>query len=1008
MPTADQARPLVALPDLLSQLPRPTPRATYRLQFHADFPLSAAAPIVAYLHELGVSELYASPLLTARPGSQHGYDITDHSSISPDLGGEATLIELSDALRAQGLGLVLDVVPNHMGIGDPRNSWWTDVLENGSGSVYAAYFDIDWDPLPAALRGKVLLPVLGDQYGDVLERGELRLSYADGAFSLSYWDKRFPIAPRTYSELLAYQLDDLLQSLGPQHEELVELQSVLTAISYLPSRSETAPERLLERNREKEVIKRRVRQLAERSPAVAAAIAAAITRYNGAVGEPASFDLLDELIGQQAYRLAFWRVAAEEINYRRFFDINDLAAIRVELPEVLQATHAVILRLLAEGRATGLRIDHPDGLWNPARYFRQLQTSYLEVWAATNLPGSEAAVPPEAADEVQTWIDATLAEAERSGRWPLYVLAEKILSGTESLPEDWAVAGTTGYDFVNEVNGIFVDARNRRALDKLYTDVAGPQPAFANLVNAKKKEIMLVSLASEVNTLSHLLDRITERNRHYRDFTLNGLTFALREVIAALPVYRTYISGPGSVAPWDERFVEQAVREAKRRNPRTAQAIFDFIRETLLLRNYAQFAPEARAEVLRCVMKFQQLSGPVMAKGVEDTTFYVYNRLVSLNEVGGHPEQFGASVEELHRHAAERARRWPLAMLAGSTHDTKRSEDVRARINVLSEMPAEWRQAVGRWSRLNAPKKTVLDGATMPSRNDEYLLYQTLVGAWPGEQSNEELRLFTERIVQYMEKATREAKVYTSWVNPNEAYDTAMRRFVTGMLDPRRSKRFLESLATFSRRVAYFGRFNSLAQTLVRLTAPGVPDLYQGTELWDLSLVDPDNRRPVDYALRSRLLAELRAQAAVDLPGLAEQLLERAEDGRIKLHVVQAALALRRARPELFAEGAYLPLAAQGARAEHVVAFARRRHANDELVSVVPRLCVGLAGGEERPPVGALWGDTVLALPHAAPGATYHDRLTGATHTVAEHAGGASLALHALLAPFPVALLERV
>ncbi len=1053
MPTADQARPLAALPDLLSRLPRPTPRATYRLQFHADFPLSAAAPIVAYLHELGVSELYASPLLTARPGSQHGYDITDHSAISPDLGGEATLIELGNALRAQGLGLVLDVVPNHMGIGDPRNSWWTDVLENGPGSVYAAYFDIDWDPLPAALRGKVLLPVLGDQYGDVLERGELRLSYADGAFSLSYWDKRFPIAPRTYSELLAYQLDDLLQSLGPQHEELVELQSVLTAISYLPSRSETAPERLLERNREKEVIKRRVRQLAERSPAVAAAIQAAITRYNGTVGEPASFDLLDDLIGQQAYRLAFWRVAAEEINYRRFFDINDLAAIRVELPEVLQATHAVILRLLAEGRATGLRIDHPDGLWNPARYFRQLQTSYLEAWATANLPSAEAAAPAERADEVQTWIDATLAEAERSGRWPLYVLAEKILSSTESLPEDWAVAGTTGYDFVNEVNCIFVDTRNRRALDKLYTDVAGPQPAFANLVHAKKKEIMLVSLASEVNTLSHLLDRITERNRHYRDFTLNGLTFALREVIAALPVYRTYISGPGSVAPWDERFVEQAVREAKRRNPRTAQAIFDFIRETLLLRNYAQFAPEARAEVLRCVMKFQQLSGPVMAKGVEDTTFYVYNRLVSLNEVGGHPEQFGASVDELHRHAAERARRWPLSMLAGSTHDTKRSEDVRARINVLSEMPAEWRQTVGRWSRLNAPKKTVLDGATMPSRNDEYLLYQTLVGAWQdwttddgrrtttewttddrrpttdgtqssnpaassstaaelrssvvGRPSSEQLRLFTERIVQYMEKATREAKVYTSWVNPNEAYDTAMRRFVTGMLDPRRSKRFLESLAAFSRRAAYFGRFNSLAQTLVRLTAPGVPDLYQGTELWDLSLVDPDNRRPVDYALRVRLLAELRAQAAADLPGLAAELLEHAEDGRIKLHVVQAALALRRARPELFAEGAYLPLAAQGERAEHVVAFARRRH-DDEALCVVPRLCFGLAGGEQRPPVGALWGDTVLALPHAAPGATYRDRLTGATHTVAEHNGGMGLALRELLARFPVALLERV
>lgn len=1016
MSTAEQTRQRAAIADLLSRLPQRTPRATYRLQFHAGFPLDAAVPLTAYLDDLGISDLYASPLLTARAGSPHGYDITDHSAISPDLGGEEAFRRLSEALRHHGLGLLLDVVPNHMGIGDLRNSWWTDVLENGPASIYAAYFDIDWSPVPPELQHKVLLPVLGDQYGNVLERGELRLRYADGAFFLDYWDHTFPVAPRSYSLLLAYRLEELIAELGPAHDDVVELQSILTAISYLPCRTETAPDKVLERNREKEVIKRRLHSLCERSPAVRAAIAATITHFNGIPGDPRSFDRLDELIANQSYRLAFWRVAAEEINYRRFFDINDLAAIRVELPEVLQATHQFILRLLAEGHASGLRIDHPDGLWNPAHYFRQLQTSYLAYRAATHLGIAESGpnglvLPEDLASEVQAWIEQRFA-ATGAGpvHWPLYVVAEKILSAGETLPEDWAIAGTTGYDFLNEVNGIFVDQASRRELDRLYADVVGPQPPFANLVNAKKKEIMLISLASEVNTLSHLLDRLTEANRRYRDFTLNSLTFAIREVLAALPVYRTYISGPGSVTPWDERFVEAAVREARRRNPRTAQAIFDFLRDTLLLRNLDSFAPEAQNEVVRFVMKFQQLSGPVMAKGVEDTAFYVYNRLVSLNEVGGHPEHFGTTVDALHHHASERSRRWPGSLLATSTHDTKRSEDVRARINVLSELPREWRRAVAAWSRLNAARKTNVDGEALPSRNDEYLLYQTLVGAWPFEEAGPtpaELSAFCERILQYMEKATREAKVHTSWINPNEQYDEAVRRFVAGILDPRRSARFLEQLGSFSRRVAYFGRFNSLSQTLIKLTAPGVPDLYQGCELWDLSLVDPDNRRPVDYGLRARLLGELRTRiAGGDLAGLATELLEHATDGRIKLYLTHRALGLRRERPALFAEGVYLPLGAAGERAEHVVAFARR-HGADEALTVAPRLALRLAGGEERPPVGALWGNTWLPLPHVDRGEHYRDRFTGANLVVGEHDGEPGLPLAELLAHFPVALLER-
>ncbi len=987
---------------------RHTPRATYRLQFNAAFTLEDAVGLVAYLDMLGVSDIYASPLFTARAGSLHGYDITDHSTINPEIGGEAALDRLHDALSARGMGLLLDVVPNHMGIGDLRNVWWTDVLENGPSSIYAPYFDIDWDPVPAQLHNKVLLPVLSDQYGNVLERGELRLHFEEGAFTLRYWQHIFPIAPRSYYHLLAHRLDDLIAEHGQDHPDVLELQSILTAISYLPPLSETARERVLERNREKEIIKRRLKELTERSPSVAAAIAATVERYNGVVGDPASFDLLDELIARQPYRLAFWRVATEEINYRRFFDINDLAAIRVELPEVLQATHRLVLRLLVAGRARGLRIDHPDGLWDPPAYFRQLQERYL---AALQHEGGLA--PEEGTEHERAWIDRILADSAALSppRWPLYVVVEKILADDEVLPEDWAVAGTTGYDFLNEVNGIFVDSSARRFFDRLYTDVAGPQLSFANLVNSKKKEIMLVALASEVNTLSHLLDRLTEANRHYRDFTLNSLTFAIREVIAALPVYRTYISGPERVTPLDERAIEAAVQEARRRNPRTAGEIFDFLRDTLLLRNLESFAAAARPDVLRLVMKFQQLSGPVMAKGVEDTAFYVYNRLVSLNEVGGHPEHFGLAVTGFHRRAAHRARRWPGSLLTTSTHDTKRSEDVRARINVLSEMPQEWRTVVGRWSRFNARKKTIVEGRPLPSRNDEYLLYQTLVGVWPDpapEVVEGALPAdLVARIVQYMEKATREAKVNTSWINPNEAYDSAVRRFVEGILNPRRSRRFLESLTAFSQRVAYVGRFNSLAQTLIKLTAPGVPDIYQGCELWDLSLVDPDNRRPVDYNLRMRLLVEVRERmSSGERQALARELLEQAIDGRVKLFVILVALELRREQPALFAEGAYVPLSAEGQHAEHVVAFARRSSAA-EVLTITPRLCLRLTKGEQRPPTDEAWGDTWLSLPDAGPGSVYYDRLTGARHRVVEHKGATGVWLREVLAIFPLALLER-
>ncbi len=1012
---------------------RRVPVATYRFQFNTNFTFHDAQQQLSYLADLGISDCYASPIFAARAGSNHGYDVCNHADINPSLGGAAGFDALATALRERGMGLILDMVPNHMGINDASNSWWMDVLENGPSSIYAPHFDVEWQPLRSEMQYKVLLPILGDQYGNVLERGEFRLVYEDGAFFIYYYDHKLPVAPRTYSQILSYQLDELIEMLGEDDAQLQELQSILTAISYLPLRNELAPDKIAERNREKEIIKRRLAALYSSSPPIQQAIGAAVTAFNGQVGDPQSFDLMDRLLEAQVYRPAFWRVATEEINYRRFFDINDLAAIRVELPEVFQATHQLIFSLLADGKATGLRIDHPDGLWDPPAYFRQLQENYLLHCLQRCLPadngGNGGTDRAEVAAGVSAWLDTMLSQASRSDRaltWPLYVVAEKILSAGESLPRDWAVDGTTGYDFLNAVNGIFVQSTNRKQFDRIYSHFTASTFHFADLVNVNKKRIMLVSLASEINELSYQLERISNRNRRYRDFTLNSLTFALREVIAALPVYRTYITGPETVAPWDARFIEQAVAEAKRRNPRTAEEIFNFIRDTLLLRNIATFAPEEQPSLIIFVMKFQQLTGPVMAKGVEDTTFYVYNRLVSLNEVGGHPEEFGSSVATFHRQNTERQRRWPHTMLASSTHDTKRSEDVRARINVLSELPREWQAALSRWSRQNNRKKTLVDGTPAPDRNDEYLLYQTLIGSWPLANSADgpgltaqEWDEFRERIAAYMQKATKEAKVHTSWVNPNAAYDAAVQQFVLAVLDRQGRNPFLANMRAFQQRVAYFGLFNALAQLVLKLTAPGMPDVYQGTELWDFSLVDPDNRRPVNYAERQALLDALQEQVsqaqqggngqdAVQLHDLASDLLAKRNDGRIKLYVTWQTLSLRGEHQQLFAEGDYLPLEAQGPKREHLCAFARRLDAA-EIITIVPRLIVGLTGGIERLPLGAeVWDDTWLDLPDAQPGQRYRNRYTGELLTVTEHEETPGLPMAEVLRSFPVAVLERI
>ncbi len=1001
---------------------RHVPSATYRLQFNASFPFHEAAALVPYLRDLGVGDVYASPVLAARPGSPHGYDICDHARVNPELGGEEGLDELSAALRSHGMGLLLDTVPNHMGIGHPSNTWWNDVLEHGPASRYAAAFDIDWHPVNPDLQNKVLIPVLGEQYGQVLEAGKVRLNYEDGAFFLTYYEARLPVAPKSSIPVLEARLGHLAEVLGDDNEHVEELRSIITALGNLPPRKALPPQKRAERYREVGIVKRRLAAVVQASPEVRAAVESGVELFNGKVGTPASFDRLHELIEVQSYRPAFWRVAAEEINYRRFFDVNDLAAIRPEDPEVFRATHGLLLRLLAEGKANGLRIDHPDGLSDPKDYFRRLQECYALDQVRLRLSGAEpgargaeaerdgaAARSRRVAQRTEREVSDELAAAG-GGPWPLYVVAEKILGEGEPLPEDWAVDGTTGYDFLNAVNGLFVAKDNCDRMERIYRDFGGGPLALGPLVKECKVTIMRLAMVSEVLALSHRLDRLAERNRRYRDFTLASLAAAVREVIACLPVYRTYIRPGEPVSERDRRFVEAAVEEAKDRNPGTAAAVFDFVRDTLLLHNLEEFPESDRPRLVEWVMRFQQLSGPIMAKGVEDTAFYVYNRLVSLNEVGGEPDRFGLTVGEFHEHNAARARRWPHTLLATSTHDTKRSEDVRARIDVLSEMPDEWERAVLRWRELNAGLVTSVEGQPAPSRNDQYLFYQTLVGAWPpGPLTAEAFAAFRERVAAYMLKAIKEAKVHTSWVNANAPYDRAVRDFVAGALSDDPESAFRKECAAFQRRVAFFGYLNSLSQLLLKLTSPGVPDLYQGTELWDFSLVDPDNRRPVDYGRRRQVLAELREREKKDgddRGNLAAELLAGAEDGRVKMYLTTRTLDFRRRHQPLFSGGAYEPLAAEGEHEGSVCAFARR-HESSRCVVVACVRVVRLTGGAERMPVGPeVWKDTRLLLADGRPGERYRNVFTGEVITVGEHDGKACLWLRDVLHVLPCALLE--
>ena len=951
--------------------PARIPRATYRVQLNSGFTFKGLTAVVPYLAALGISHVYCSPYFRARAGSAHGYDVVDHNSFNPEIGDREDFERFVAQLRAHGMGHILDIVPNHVGVMGSDNAWWMDVLENGQASIYADYFDIDWNPVNPALADKVLVPILADTYGVVLERGELKLQFERelGSFAIQYHGHRMPLDPRTYPRIL----DAVLAR--AHHTELERLRRLFGA---LPDRRGPTPDRIAERNRDKEAHKRALASLVAADAAVSAALADTLAALAGDPADPSSFDPLHELLEAQAFRLAYWRVASDDINYRRFFDINDLAALRVDNEAVFEATHRLVLELIASGALDGLRIDHADGLYDPLGYFRRLTGRIAQATAAAG------------------------------GGRSVYLVVEKITASFERLPADWPVHGDTGYHFANVVNRLLVDAGSKGRMGRTYRSFVGEPRQWPDIAYECQHRALRKSLASELNTASNLLARTARDDRRTRDFTLASLWRALAEVIACFPVYRTYVTD--SVSEADRRYIDWAIAAARRRGSAIEQPVFDFVRAALLL-ELAAPSESARGRMRRFAMKFQQITAPITAKGIEDTALYRFNRLLSLNEVGGEPDLYGSSVRAFHTDAQYRARHWPHEMLTTSTHDTKRSEDVRARISVLSEMPAVWRQAVTRWSRMNRTRRREVGGLPAPSRDDEYLLYQTLFGTWPLEEPDETaLEAYRERIEAYMLKAAREAKAHTSWAAANTEYEEALAQFVRAALEPREGNLFLADFCALNRRIAPFGLLNGLSQVLLKLTAPGVPDIYQGNETWEFSLVDPDNRRPVDYGARRRLLEALGSGGSRD--ALARKLADDVTDPRCKLFLHVRVLDFRRRHPVLFEHGQYLPLRVSGLRAAHLCAYARRLEGMLAIV-LAPRLYLKLMGssgsltGEDRfrPPLGEeVWQDTAVHLPSGLD-APLRGVLDGANVPQVSCDGRPAIHAAAALSSFPVALL---
>lgn len=948
------------------------PAATYRIQFHKRFRFENARGLIPYLEALGITDLYASPILQARRGSPHGYDVTDPTRLNADLGSEGNFDALVRALRDFGMGLLLDIVPNHMAA-SVENRWWTDVLESGPGSPFAGFFDIDWHSPKKALHSKVLLPILGGPYGRMIEEQEISLRLENGGFSVHCHSAKLPVSILSYPRILSLRLPSLEETYGPDHPSFRELWDLITSIEHLPKAAAADGEASRERYAAEEGIKARLLRLHTDRHEIREHIDETLRIVNGRKNDPGSFDHLDRILSEQHYWLSFWRLANEEINYRRFFAVSDLVSLRVEDPRVFDAAHELVLRLAREGKITGLRVDHVDGLYDPHGYLVRLMQ---------RLTGSDDDHPPAG----------------------FYVLVEKILGEEEALPPEWTVHGTTGYDFLNALNGVFISARGVKILDDVYARFTGAAPDFTETVYRSKKLIMDTLFAGEMHSLGQHLGRLAEQDRYARDLPRKELRAALIEVTACFPVYRTYARSH-EMSTRDVRNIAKALKWAQQRTTEASTPVFDFLRRVLLLEIPPSLDGGEREEWLRFLMRWQQFTGPIMAKGFEDTTLYICNRLVSMNEVGGNPASAGVPVNAFHNRCGTAAGRWPHGMNATSTHDTKRSEDVRARINVLSEIPEEWEERLRRWSGRNAERKRVLNGDTAPDPGEEILVYQTLLGAWPLEE--EELPGLKSRIESYMVKAIREAKIYTRWIRPNPAHESAVKDFVASLLEDMSpdTNAFMGDFLPFQRKIALYGALNSLAQVVLKIASPGVPDIYQGTELWDFSLVDPDNRRPVDFRKRIRLLNELLTREQQGQSSLAGELLSSWKDGRIKLYVSYKALTFRRGRKEIFRDGGYLPLPAAGGRKEHALAFARG-HGEAWAIAAVPRLMTRLAPPGEFPLGLPAWGvRTAIPIPAELP-SLWRNVFTGEVLHASRTNGAKQLHLHAVFHDFPVALLE--
>ncbi len=932
-----------------------TPLATYRLQISPQFDFAACSNVLHYLKELGVSHIYASPIFKARPGSSHGYDVCDHQVINPELGGEEGFKELSGAARQAGLGWVQDIVPNHMAVSG-ENRMLVDVLENGEASRYYSFFDIDWDHPYESMKGRMLAPFLGSFYGRTLENGEISLEFGADGFSVRYYELRLPIRIDSYAAVLTHNLEPLRQKLGRDHPDYIKLMGILYNVKMLGAEDPDS-----ERYDQIYFIKRMLYELSRDSDAVRKHVEANLLAFNGKPVNtqadepgPERWDLLDKLLGEQNFRLSFWKVAGEEINYRRFFSVNDLISLRVDEEQVFDATHAKILEMTQEGRFSGLRVDHIDGLFDPSAYLRRLRDNAPET----------------------------------------YLVVEKILTGDEPLPSFWPIQGSTGYDFMNRAAGLFVNLDNEKRFSRIYTDFSSMRRSLAAITARKKELIIRGHMGGDVDNMARLVNMVSSRDRHGFDITFSALKKAITELLVHFSIYRTYISND-AFRPADLGYIRKAIRSARKKQP-DLRLELDFMERFLLLEFDERISEEDRRKWIYFVMRFQQVTGPLMAKGLEDTAFYVYNRLLCLNEVGGEPDRFGVTDAQFHEFVAERAKNWPQDMNATATHDAKRGEDARMRLAALSELPDEWAAALKRWSRLNSRRKTKLGDKYGPDRNDEYFLYQAMLGSWP--LTEKEMHGFEDRLKEYLVKAVREGKENSAWISPDEVYEKAYLMFASVLLKPNTA--FMKEFLPFARRLSRLGMVNSLAQTAVKLTAPGVPDLYQGAEGWDLSFVDPDNRRPVDFAALEKKLASLKTRMATDRASLLADMLAQPEDGLVKLYLIHACLAARNQRPHLFMRGSYQPLQFSGRLAEHLFGFVRRLD-TEMCLTVIPRFTAQLP--YEEWPTGGLWAETYVTLPENSQDSLVNI-CTGETAAAVDK-DGPSLEIRGVLDAFPVAVL---